>query len=232
MALGKAQGKTVIVVNDGAGFFTTRVLGPYSNEAAFLLKDGASVEDIDSAMTAWGFPIGPLLLADEVGIDVGAHISMILADAFGERMRGPDMMAGLIADDRKGRKNGRGFYTYVKGERGDVDRTVYAVLGLGERLHVAADEIQERISLAFINESARCLEDGILRSARDGDIGAIFGLGYPPFRGGPFWTIDEMGADIIVERLAALADNHGERFEPARILLDHAESGEMFRQVR
>ena len=228
--VGKDQGKTVIVVNDGPGFYTTRVLGPYSNEAAYLLEEGASVEDIDDAMTAWGFPVGPLLLADEVGIDVGAHIAVILADAFGDRMRGPTMMEGLVADDRRGRKNGRGFYTYAKGERGGVDTTVYTALGLPTaRARIPRSVIQERLSLAFINEAARCLEDGTLRSARDGDVGAVFGLGYPPFRGGPFMTIDQMGADTVVARLRELERAHGARFTPAQILVDHAKSGERFR---
>ncbi len=226
---GKRQGKTVIVVNDGTGFYTSRVLGPYSNEAAFLLEEGASVEAIDGAMTDWGFPVGPLLLADEVGIDVGAHISEIFLEAFGERMRGPEMMSGLIADDRKGRKNGKGFYVYEDGDRKGVDQTVYQALGLGDRKEIDRTEIQERLSLAFLNEAALCLEEGILRSARDGDIGAVFGLGYPPFRGGPFWTIDQMGAANVVERLRALEERFGNRFTPAQILIDHAESGSTFR---
>jgi 3-hydroxyacyl-CoA dehydrogenase/enoyl-CoA hydratase/3-hydroxybutyryl-CoA epimerase len=229
VAFGKAQGKTVIVVNDGTGFYTTRVLGPYSNEAAYLLEEGASVEDIDSAMTAWGFPIGPLLLADEVGIDVGAHIAVILHDAFGDRMAGPPMMEGLVADDRKGRKNGRGFYVYDKGERQGVDETVYQALSVGPRKDIDRSEIQERMSLAFINEAAHCLGDGILRSARDGDIGAIFGLGYPPFRGGPFWTIDQMGVETVVDKLIVLAAKYGDRFEPAQILRDYAAEGKKFR---
>ncbi len=229
VAFGKRQGKTVIVVNDGTGFYTSRVLGPYTNEAGFLLVEGASVEDIDGAMKSWGFPIGPLLLGDEVGIDVGAHISEIFLDAFGDRMKGPDMMAALVADDRKGRKNGKGFYIYDKGERKGVDDSVYGVLGLGEPKGMARSEIQERLSMAFLNEAALCLEEGILRSARDGDIGAVFGLGYPPFRGGPFWTIDTMGADVVVNRLDELVAKHGKRFTPARILRDHAESGARFR---
>lgn len=227
--LGKEQGKTVIVVNDGTGFYTSRLLGPYLNEAAFLLEEGASVEAIDMAMTAWGFPIGPLLLTDEVGIDVGAHVAVILQGAFGDRMNGPDMMAGLLEDDRKGRKNGRGFYLYTDGKRGDVDATVYAALGLGPRIPVSKKDVTERLYLAFINEAALCLQEGILRSARDGDIGAVFGLGYPPFRGGPFWTVDEMGADVVVAKLEALEARFGDRFTPAAILRDHAKSGEKFR---
>ena len=227
---GKKQGKTVIVVKDGPGFYTTRILIPYFNEAFFVLEDGASIEAIDKAMVRWGFPVGPILLADEVGIDVGAHISEIMIDAFGDRMIGPDMMAGLVADDRKGRKNGRGFYEYdEKGKRGGVDETVYASLGLGPRRQVPEREIQERISLAMINEAARCLEEGILQSALDGDIGGVMGLGFPPFRGGPFWWIDQESATKIVERLDALTERHGERFAPAQIIRDHAKSEKKFR---
>ena len=227
--VGKEQGKTVIVVGDGPGFYTTRVLAPYSVEAGFLLSEGATVDAIDDAMTSWGFPVGPLLLGDEVGIDVAAHVAHTMRDAFGDRMTGPDIMDALIEDGRKGRKNNRGFYVYDNGERGEVDETVYEVMGLGERSTIPESEIQERISLAFINEAARCLEEGILRSARDGDIGAVFGVGYPPFRGGPFFTVDAMGADVVVDALNRLAADHGPRFEPAQILIDHAKDGKRFR---
>jgi len=227
--LGKDQGKTVIVVNDGTGFYTSRLLGPYMNEAAFLLEEGASVEAIDMAMEDWGFPVGPLLLTDEVGIDVGAHVAIILHDAFGDRMQGPDMMAGLIEDDRKGRKNGRGFYKYVDGERSGVDSSVYDALGLSERVPVSKKDVTERLTMAFINEAALCLQEGVLRSARDGDVGAVFGLGYPPFRGGPFFTVDQIGADVVLAKLEALESRFGERFAPAQILRDHAASGKRFR---
>jgi 3-hydroxyacyl-CoA dehydrogenase/enoyl-CoA hydratase/3-hydroxybutyryl-CoA epimerase len=227
---GKRQGKTVIVVKDGPGFYTTRILMPYLNEAFFLLSEGASIGAIDKAMTKWGFPIGPLLLTDEVGIDVGAHISKIMLDAFGERMAGPDMAQGLLDDDRQGRKNGRGFYEYDdKGVRGGVDESVYEALGLGPRREIPKAEIQERIVLAMVNEAALCLEEGILQSAVDGDMGAVMGLGFPPFRGGPFWWMDEMDAAEIVDKLEALAEKHGERFEPAGIILTHAESEKTFR---
>jgi 3-hydroxyacyl-CoA dehydrogenase/enoyl-CoA hydratase/3-hydroxybutyryl-CoA epimerase len=227
--LGKDQGKTVIVVNDGTGFYTSRILGPYSNEAAFLLEEGASVQAIDMAMEDWGFAVGPLLLADEVGIDVGAHVAIIMQDAFGDRMKGPHMMKGLIEDDRKGRKNGRGFYIYDDGKRAGVDPTVYDALGVGPRVPVSKKDVTERLTLAFINEAALCLQEGVLRSARDGDVGAVFGLGYPPFRGGPFFTVDQMGTDVVVSKLEALEARFGERFAPAQILKDHAESGEKFR---
>ncbi|MFO7291534.1 MAG: fatty acid oxidation complex subunit alpha FadJ [Actinomycetes bacterium] len=230
VAYGLAQGKTVIVVNDGPGFYTTRILGPYSAEAFHLLSEGASVEDIDQAIEAWGFPVGPLRLADEVGIDVGAKISVVLVDAFGDRVAPPRAMENLVAADRKGRKNRKGFYAYDEsGKRGGVDATVYADLGIEPTGHISRTEIQERITLAMINEAARCLEEGVLRSAEDGDIGAVMGLGFPPFRGGPFFWIDQQGARRVVERLRALEERLGPRFTPAEILVEAAESGRSFR---
>jgi len=226
---GKRQGKTVIVVNDGTGFYTTRVLAPYANEVYYLLKEGVRIEEIDRAMVSWGFPVGPVTLADEVGIDVGAKIGKIMEKAFGERMAPPSGLDGLVTDDRKGRKNGRGFYKYEDGKKGGVDESVYAVLGIESHKPMDHRAIQDRLGLQFINEAARCLEDGILRSARDGDVGAIFGLGFPPFTGGPFSYIDAQGADKIVSKLEALAEQHGSRFEPAQILRDHATSGKLFR---
>ena len=134
-------------------------------------------------------------------------------------MKGPDMMSGLVVDDRKGRKNGRGFYTYADGERGGVDPTVYDVLGLGPRVPVSKADVTERLTMAFINEAALCLQEEILRSARDGDIGAVFGLGYPPFRGGPFFTIDQMGCrrrPVPSSRPSKIASAN--RFAPAHII--------------
>ncbi len=230
VAFGKRQGKTVIVVNDGTGFYTSRIIAPYSNEALFLLEEGASIEAIDKTMEAWGFPVGPLLLADEVGIDVGAKVSGIMIDAFGDRMKGPEVMAGLVTDNRKGRKNGRGFYLYdASGKRGEPDESVYRTLGLGPRREISREEIANRISLQMINEAARCLEEGILRSARDGDIGAVMGLGFPPFRGGPFFWVDQVGAAKVVADLESLAKRFGPRFEPASILRQKAEDGSKFR---
>jgi 3-hydroxyacyl-CoA dehydrogenase/enoyl-CoA hydratase/3-hydroxybutyryl-CoA epimerase len=230
VAFGKRQGKTVIVVNDGTGFYTTRIIAPYSSEVLFLLEDGATIEEIDQAMVEWGFPVGPVTLSDEVGIDVGAKIGKIMEEAFGERLQIPGAFAALTADDRKGRKNGRGFYTYEDGKRAGVDESVYRVLGVTPRPGtVARQEIQDRLALQMINEAVRCLEEGILRSTRDGDIGAVMGLGFPPFRGGPFRWVDRLGAAAVVERLHELAKLHGNRFAPAPRLIEMADKGERFR---
>ncbi len=229
LELGRRQGKTVIVVNDGPGFYTSRILVPYMNEVGHLLAEGARIEEIDQAMTRWGFPVGPATLADEVGIDVGAKIGPIMERAFGSRMAPSDGFARLVADGRKGRKNGRGFYRYEDGARQGVDPTVYDLLGVTPGLPASTEEVQERLYLHLLNEAARCLEDGILRSARDGDIGAVLGLGYPPFRGGPFATIDRLGAAEVVARLSSLADRHGHRYAPTGLLRAAAESGDPLR---
>jgi len=234
VSVGKRQGKTVIVVRDGVGFYTSRILGPYMNEASYLLTEGASVEQIDEALVGWGFPVGPITLLDEVGIDVAAHVGPIMLGAFGERMAPPPTAERLIEDGRKGRKNGRGFYLYgdaapKKGKR--VDTTVYQTLGLPVPNAkadpvVPASEIQQRCSLQMINEALRCWGEGILRSPRDGDIGAIFGLGFPPFTGGPFRHVDRVGADRLLSQIEAYHDRFGARFEPAPALVEMAKSGE------
>ncbi len=227
VALGKKQGKTVIVVRDGAGFYTTRILAPYMNEAAYLLGEGVAIDHIDRALLDFGFPVGPMKLTDEVGIDVGAKVGGVMVDAFGARMEPPEGMARLIADDRKGRKNGRGFYRY-DGEKG-VDTTVYETLGVTPGSSNATDdEIVWRCTLAMVNEACLCFQEGILRSARDGDIGAIFGLGFPPFRGGPFRFVDAHGPGEIVRRLNDYQARFGARFAPAPLLLAMAAEGLSF----
>ncbi|MEK7704163.1 MAG: fatty acid oxidation complex subunit alpha FadJ [Myxococcota bacterium] len=230
VAFGKAQGKTVIVVRDGPGFYTTRILAPYLNEAAWLLEEGVSIEAIDEALVQYGFPVGPVTLLDEVGIDVGAKVTSVLEKAFGERMQAPKKLAAILEDERKGRKNGRGFYHYDQGKKGAPDESVYRLFGDGVARHtMPAKDIQRRVTLAMVNEAARCLEDGILASARDGDIGAVFGLGFPPFRGGPFRYVDTVGAERVVEQLEDLAARVGKRFAPAQILRQHAKAGQLFR---
>jgi 3-hydroxyacyl-CoA dehydrogenase / enoyl-CoA hydratase / 3-hydroxybutyryl-CoA epimerase len=232
VAVGKKQGKTVIVVNDGPGFYTSRILTPYMNEAAEILLEGAAVEDIDAALTSFGMPVGPITLLDEVGIDVGAKVAKILHHAFGERMATPKALETVIADGRLGRKSKKGFYVYgdeKKGKKKEVDPTVYALLpGGGQRKKASRDEIAERVVLQLVNEAIRCLGEGILRSPRDGDIGAIFGLGFPPFLGGPFRYADAVGAKTLHERMERWHDKFGERFEPAPLLAEHAQTGERF----
>jgi 3-hydroxyacyl-CoA dehydrogenase / enoyl-CoA hydratase / 3-hydroxybutyryl-CoA epimerase len=235
--LGKQQGKTVIVVRDGAGFYTSRILGPYLSEASFLIADGVAIEKIDEALVAWGFPVGPMTLLDEVGIDVGAKVGHVLHEAFGERMAQPPGIDALLKDQRFGRKNRRGFYAY--GEQGKrkthakvADPSVYALVGAPARRELPKAQIAERCALQMVNEAAHCFGEGILRSARDGDIGAICGLGFPPFRGGPFHNVDAVGAANVVRRLQVLREAFGVRFTPAPVLLEMSASGATFYGAR
>jgi len=228
VAVGKKQGKTVIVVNDGPGFYTSRILTPYMNEAAELLVEGAAVEDIDGALVAFGMPVGPITLLDEVGIDVGAKVGKILHQAFGERMAPPKALEQVIADGRLGRKSKKGFYTYGKKKK-EVDETVYDLLPGGKaRKKVRREEITERVVLQMVNEAIRCLGEGILRSPRDGDVGAIFGLGFPPFLGGPFRYADGIGPKALLERIERWHDKFGDRFEPAPLLVEQARAEKKF----
>ena len=233
---GKRQGKTVIVVNDGTGFYTSRILVPYINEALDLLTTGVPVDTIDDALADFGFPVGPLKLLDEVGIDVAEKIGRIAHEAFGERMEPAEIQAALVEDDRRGRKNGRGFYRYERDGRewqstGDVDESLYDSLDIevGELgKGPSAEEIARRCALAMVNEAAHCYDEGILRSARDGDVGAVFGLGFPPFLGGPFHWLDGRGLERTLGELRELAETTGGRFEPARSIARLAEGGLRF----
>jgi 3-hydroxyacyl-CoA dehydrogenase/enoyl-CoA hydratase/3-hydroxybutyryl-CoA epimerase len=228
VTFGRRLGKHVIVVRDGPGFYTTRVLAPYMNEAARLLDEGAAIEDLDRAMTDFGFPVGPVTLLDEVGIDVGAKVAKILHHHLGDRLTPPAAMARVVEDGRLGRKNKRGFYLY-NGKKRQVDASVYALLPDGaHRRRFEAREIQDRLVFAFLDEAILCLQDGILRSPRDGDVGAIFGLGFPPFLGGPFRYLDHLGARFAAEVLESLRAKHGPRFAPAPLLLEMAKTGKSF----
>jgi 3-hydroxyacyl-CoA dehydrogenase/enoyl-CoA hydratase/3-hydroxybutyryl-CoA epimerase len=224
VAYGKQLGKTVIVVNDSPGFYTTRTLAVYLNEAGKLLDEGASIEAIDKALMDFGFPVGPITLIDEVGIDVGGKVGQVMFDAFGTRVTPAESLRRVVESGRTGRKGKSGFYKYDEnGEKGDVDSSVYELVPHGPtRREIDPSEIQQRCVLAMVNEAARCLEEGVLRSPRDGDVGAVFGIGFPPFRGGPFRYVDSVGADAIVEQLEALDIRFPGRFTPAGVLVEKA----------
>jgi len=228
--VGIKQGKTVVVVKDGPGFYTTRVLSALTHEAIKVLHDGGKIEDIDNAMKDWGFPVGPLALMDEVGIDVGAHIARgALGEMFVNRGIEQDDTVQKLADAKLfGRKVGKGFYSYPKKGRKTVNTDIYQYFGGEERKELSKSEIQNRIGLIFVNECVHCLEEGILFSAKDGDLAAILGLGFPPFTGGPFSYIDTNGADKISKTLAELETTHGSRFKAANLLLKHAKDNQAF----
>ncbi|MEN9530247.1 MAG: hypothetical protein RI932_2120 [Pseudomonadota bacterium] len=214
--LAAKMGKNIIVVKDGPGFYTTRILAFLIAEALNILSEGASIEAIDQALEKFGMPVGPITLLDEVGIDVGAHIITVLKDAFSERIVIPPELESIIAEDRKGRKNGRGFYTYVEGKKDKPDATVYKHLKHGDdRKQFDLKDIADRCMYVFMNEAARCLDEGIIDSTATGDLGAIFGLGFPPFLGGPFHHAQQLGYARVLQTLDEMAGRYGTRFAPA-----------------
>ncbi len=227
---GADQGKTIIVVRDGPGFYTTRILAPFINEAVVLLEKGAEIRALDSALKDFGFPVGPVTLLDEVGIDVAAHVAVDLGQAFESRGLGASsVLPMLIEAGFGGRKNKKGFFVYDAGKGPKpVNEEIYAFFGGSERKQLDKREMADRLALLMVNEAVHCLSEGVLSSARDGDLGAILGLGFPPFRGGPFHFVDSEGADVVVDRLRELRELHGPRFEPATMLVAMAKNGERF----
>lgn len=230
VAFGKRLGKTVIIVQDSPGFFANRVLAPYINEAGKMLDEGAAIDAVDQALVSFGFPVGPITLIDEVGIDVAGKSGGIISEAFGSRMAPSVSLQRVIAAGRHGRKGRKGFYLYTnEGRKQGVDTSVYLLLPTGAQRNVIPEaEIQRRAVLAMVNEAARCLEEGILRGPADGDVGAVYGIGFPPFRGGPFRYIDSLGVATVVEQLEELNDRFPPRFQPADILLEMARKGIRF----
>jgi 3-hydroxyacyl-CoA dehydrogenase/enoyl-CoA hydratase/3-hydroxybutyryl-CoA epimerase len=230
--LGIRQGKTCIMVKDGPGFYTTRILAPLLFEAAFLIVEGAALYDIDRAMLRFGYPVGPIQLLDEVGIDVGVHVARELSGIFGKRgIPQRDDLSIMLDKKFLGRKSGIGMYRYdipkKKGQRA-VNEEVYRIFSDVPRREMDETEMQHRISLMMVNEAVYCLQEGTISAPDVGDIGAILGLGFPPFRGGPFRYIDSCGAAGIVNIMENLAGKHGRRFTPAPLLADMARKNKKF----
>ncbi|MEN6485477.1 MAG: 3-hydroxyacyl-CoA dehydrogenase NAD-binding domain-containing protein [Syntrophobacteraceae bacterium] len=242
VSLGRRLGKTVIVVQDGPGFYTTRILAAYLLEAATLLNELAEIHQVDRAMVQFGFPVGPFKLLDEVGIDVAAHASREIHELMADRdFSPPTGLHELLRNDFRGRKNERGFYRYAahwwqdvgtvlkkSGERRAVNEEAYAYFGGKKREVLDEADIRDRLSLIMINEAIYCLQEGIVSNPADGDVGAVLGLGFPPFLGGPFRYLDRIGAAEATVRLERLAERFGKRFAPAPLLVDMAMKEESF----
>jgi 3-hydroxyacyl-CoA dehydrogenase/enoyl-CoA hydratase/3-hydroxybutyryl-CoA epimerase len=230
VAFGRKLGKTVIVVRDSPGFYVNRMLAPYVNEAGRLLDEGVAIDVVDGALVDFGFPVGPITLIDEVGLDIAGKSGALMYAALGERLHPAKSLSAVLEAGRFGRKGGKGFYHYdERGRKGDVDDTVYSLLPTRKRrTAMSRATIQRRCVFAMVNEAVRCLEDGVLQSPRDGDVGAVFGIGFPPFRGGPFRYIDALGAPQVVDQLRRLDAEHPGRYTPAGVLVEMAQSGRRF----
>jgi len=235
--LARAQDKTVIVVNDGPGFYTTRILALFLNEALLLLEEGADVSRVDDIMEDAGFPMGPFELLDFVGLDVAGKITDVLTDhlPLGD-VAISDTAARLADAGLLGQKSGLGFYHYDSSEdsgeqqKGDLNDDIYHTLGQTDRSTPAPDIVENRLLLTMVNEAVRCLDDEVLRGPTDGDVGAVFGLGFPPFLGGPFRYVDQQGAGSVAARLRNLAYQYGPRFEPSSLLAEHADEDTSFHE--
>jgi len=232
LEVGTKQGKTCIEVKDVPGFYVNRCLGPFLVEVSALVRDGVQLEALDKAMKNFGMPVGPVTLADEVGIDVTHKVASFLSQAdLGVRMTGGDvsLMENMIKKGWLGKKSGQGFYTY-DGKKKTINGEVQAyVKEFAQRdLGLKEKDIQDRIVSRFVNEAAKCLEDEIISDPVVGDIGLVFGTGFAPFRGGPFRYLDTEGVDNYVGMMNDLADKYGPQFEPCQLLKDYASTGKKF----
>lgn len=230
VAFAKRIGKSPIVVGDGPGFLVNRLLFPYMNEAIELLLDGASIKEIDRAATAFGMPMGPITLYDLVGLDTAMYAGMTMYQAFPERIVAAPLVPALVKQGRLGQKSGRGFFSYQnKKGRAEEDPEVEKLIAgyrRGQR-KFSRDELTSRLFLPMLLEATRMLADKIVRDVRDVDLGLIFGLGFPPFKGGLLYWADTIGPQKLVEMIKPL-EPLGKRFEPTPLLLDMAKSGRKF----
>jgi 3-hydroxyacyl-CoA dehydrogenase / enoyl-CoA hydratase / 3-hydroxybutyryl-CoA epimerase len=212
VGLAKKMNTHVIVVGDGPGFFTTRVLAAYLAQAIALYMEGAHADQIDEAMTSLGFPVGPMVLMDEVGLDVAQKVIKVMANALPERFSVPERWQDMMREGKRGKKDGRGFYKYdAKTKEPDFELYDIATKGINARI-ISPIEIQDRCLYAFLAECTRTLEEGILRSEADGDLASVFGLGFPPFLGGPFHFMSEIGQNEVARKLASLESRYGPLF--------------------
>jgi 3-hydroxyacyl-CoA dehydrogenase/enoyl-CoA hydratase/3-hydroxybutyryl-CoA epimerase len=202
------------------------------NEAMLMLEEGAGIKELDNALKDFGFPVGPVALLDEVGIDVAAHVSRNMGKQLAEarKIKMSRLAERMVEAGFEGRKNRKGFYLYPKKKRKGgkpVNQEAYKVIGASKTSFGKLD-MAHRLTLPMVNEAVRCLEEGVLACARDGDVGAVFGLGFPPFRAGPFHFVDHTGVDELVAAMERLAKKHGPRFEACELLNRMAQNGERF----
>lgn len=224
----KAWGKTPVVVSDCPGFLVNRILLPYMNEAAYLLEEGADIEMIDQTVRKFGMPMGPLELADQVGIDVGYKVAKILQDGFSERMLVCPLLTSIYEDLKLlGKKGGIGFYCY-KDKKRVVNRTINSVLLDGKSTQYSAEQVIDRLMIKMVNEAARCLEEKVVANAGLLDLAMVMGTGFPPWAGGLCRWADSVGLDHIVQKCDRFYIEFGARYEVSPYLRELADSDRGF----
>jgi len=191
----KKLGKTPILVKDSCGFIVNRILLGYINEAGRILEECGNMVRIDQLMTEFGMPMGPFSLSDEVGLDVGVKVLHILQEGLGQRFKAVDIFENVLSKGLLGKKSGIGFYNY--GEEREPSRDIKVLLGKKKFEKFSGDDYLKRMVYLMINEAARCLEEGIVESPSDIDVGMIFGTGFPAFRGGLLRYADHIGIDRV-----------------------------------
>ncbi|KRY50419.1 Trifunctional enzyme subunit alpha, mitochondrial, partial [Trichinella britovi] len=228
--VGLKQNKLVVVVKDSPGFYTTRVLAAMLSETIRLLQEGVGPKELNDLCTGFGFPVGFATLADEVGIDVALHIAKYLGEKFGQRMAGGDLIVlqKMVDNNYLGRKSGKGCFDYSKSKtKRGVNEKALQILKDHAKSSRGCDsdhDRQLRMVSRFVNEALLCLEEGVISSPRSGDIGAVFGLGFPPFLGGPFRFVDNYGAERLVTEMDRYRDSYEDavEFQACQLLRDHA----------
>lgn len=238
VAYAAKMGKSPIVVNDCPGFFVNRVLFPYFGGFSKLLSDGADFTKVDKVMERqFGWPMGPAYLLDVVGIDTAHHAQAVMAQGFPDRMgkSGKDAIDALFEADKYGQKNGSGFYSYSVDKKGRPKKTFTEdVLPLLKNVCSDAQDfddqtIIQRVMIPMINEVVLCLQEGIIASPQEADMALVYGLGFPPFRGGVFRYLDSIGIQNYVQ-MAEQYQELGALYHVPQMLKDMAESGESFYQ--
>lgn len=217
------QGKIPLLTADKEGFFINRILTPYLLEAIQCIVEGEAIEFIDRSLQEFGFKIGPLAMIDEIGLDLLVKSNPAMVSELGKRFTLPDSVKFLIENERKGRKNKRGFYLYdTKGHRTQEDKSIYHVMETIISNDLEAEQIARRCVLRMINEACWCLQDNVIRSTEEGNVASVYGVDFPDFRGGIYAYIEKIGAKEIVRQLRNHVQLYGDRFTPCEWLVEKA----------
>lgn len=236
-----AMGKTPIVVNDCPGFLVNRVLFPYFAGFMMLVNEGVEFQKIDKVLEKFGWPMGPAFLLDVVGIDTAYHASAVMAKGFPDRMATTERTAldVMFEARRLGQKSGSGFYTYAKDKKGvprksedpEVKSLIEPLVRANNSASISDSDIVDRMMLPLLIECSRCLEDGIVATPVEVDLALVYGLGFPPFRGGPFRYADSIGLKALCDKAAGFA-SLGKLYEPTDKMLKLSKAGAGYHETR